>query len=531
MSLHGARYLNEQAFVIHCKDLKVASYDAGAPSAVTLAELEFYETCGLLAPSVIVRAPLDRELAQVVEAQWDGGGGVDQAMLGPAADAVHPFDRERDANAFLVTPRHAAYEAWAGPRFSAYIVNDLPPRVERYYAPWQAHVVNVLRLHRCYDPILDLFRRNSPLDIFVNSIAHTVEEQRRRATNAANALRFLQLITPGLDALERFCFAEATAFRADPGSRYRGPYWGLSSEERRDRYLRVMAAGRLDEAGLFSLISHLGEMVFRYRDGERTMLAADAERYLWDAEALAHEVFGYDREAFLAATERHGGEYARRTMGTLDPIDHTQRIMAWALTSMLTDLTHPAWSEPYRPTADMPLALAQFCWNRGLLRVLDAVAGEGRSVTERPQRGLFPGKRLSQLRDIAFAGEELARGIIETVPQVALAPGDGYSKMIEVLVADDAWKPLYRCIREEARPNNHDGALPQRAADLAKRARSTRPGDLRAVAKLLVAAEATRNLTAHHLRGVLPETLLVLEEACVVALLVIWVAAKKQGWV
>ena len=530
MNLHGARYLNEQMFIIHCKELKVASYDATASDVVTLGELEFYEERGLLTPLVIERAPLDREMPQMLGSQSDGGG-IDQAILGPAADPVHPFDRERDANAFLVTPRHTAYEAWASSRWIERVAGERQPCVERYYAPWQAHVLDVLRLYRCYDPMLDLFRQNSPLDIFVESIARTVEEQRRRTESAANALFFLQRLTPGLDVLERFCFAEATAFRASRSSRYPGPHRDLSEEERRERYLQVLTAGALDEAELFSLARDLGEMVFRYRDRERATLAADAERYLWNAEALACEVFGYDREAFLAATERHHGEDARRTISNLDPIELVQGTMARALTRAIAEFDHPALSESYRPTHDMPHGVARFCWEKNLLRALDAIGGEGLAISERPQRGMFPGARTRRLSELALAGEELARGLIEAGRPKLLKAGDGYSRMIEVLVADDEWKHMYRRIRKDANPNNRDGDLPQRAADLARRAGSGVPGDLRTVADLLVAAEAIRNLTTHSLRDVLPGTLLILEQACVVALLVIWVAAHQQGWV
>ena len=67
----------------------------------------------------------------------------------------------------------------------------------------------------------------------------------------------------------------------------------------------------LDEPGLFKFSGELTVLIDDYQRDERIALAEDAEQYLLDAQALAHDAFEYDWEGFLAAAERRRSTSSR----------------------------------------------------------------------------------------------------------------------------------------------------------------------------------------------------------------------------
>ena len=217
MNRHGRRFIELRDFRSHAKSLNVKS--------LTDDELEFYEKHCLLLPAVVRHQPPARLVAVTQRnncpGRWSSPEDLEppeawRRLQRPRADGLHPFDAEREHNPFLLTPDCTTFEPWDA---DAKVTVTAPARahratrrtVERYYSPWQVHVVELLRQRKYYYAHAGFLRHVDP--------SHDLW-RRHRLPERTEWTRSLRGMANGFEALERFLFADNVACQG--GIRRRG---------------------------------------------------------------------------------------------------------------------------------------------------------------------------------------------------------------------------------------------------------------------------------------------------------------------
>ena len=205
MNRRGERFLTVQQFISHASALKVKRLSAR--------ELEFYEQNCLLLP--VVRTHMPDAYAVAGMQQRSGGRRSNPEVLETPddwlrlnsgyEDGMHSFDRER-GNPLLVIPGCATFLPWDADRVPVTAADGRTVQrrtVERYYASWQVHVVELLRRRRYYERAP--FLRELPE-------SHDLRELYGLPENTEE-VRTLRGMAAGYDALTLFDVAAKVAFR------------------------------------------------------------------------------------------------------------------------------------------------------------------------------------------------------------------------------------------------------------------------------------------------------------------------------
>ena len=221
MNRHGQRFVNVRELKLHATALKMRF--------LCERELEFYEEHCLLLPAVRFHYPLAYRAAMAQQSQlWPIANPEDlvppdalQRLQGHREDGLHPFDAERGNNPLLATLDCGTFEPWKADEkatLSAPEGHLLPlSLVERFYAPWQVHVIALLR-ERKYYYVHSRFIRH--LDR-----SHELSE-RNRLPESTEAIRSLRGMAVGFDALERYRYADQVALN----EAFAGvPPWGAAA--------------------------------------------------------------------------------------------------------------------------------------------------------------------------------------------------------------------------------------------------------------------------------------------------------------
>ena len=241
------------------------------------------------------------------------------------ADGLHPFDAEREHNPLLFTPDDTTFEPWNADDKVTLTASDGRTvqlrTVERYYSPWQVHVVEFLR-QRKYYYVHSRFLRHIDQSHDLWSWHRLPEDPERT--------RSLRGMANGFEALERFLFADQTALE----DAFHGVDDGVSlSKLAQDRLhvtvttwaRRSLEISGLDEPTFLRFLWELIRLIDDYHDDERIALAEDAEEYLLDAQRLAGYAFGYDWDGLLATAEEHVGPGLSTRLRWSDPVEAAVR--------------------------------------------------------------------------------------------------------------------------------------------------------------------------------------------------------------
>ena len=539
MNRHGTRFIKTQDFISH-----VNSLNAGFLSR---SELEFYERHCLLVPIVRVRWPrtyivatTERGLGLPVTRPEDLTSPDSlRRLLWRHANGLRPFEAELGHNPLLAAPDCLGFEPWEADETVTVMTPDghtmRRRRIERYYAPWQAHVVARLRQQKHYDVHSRFLRHIDP--------EHELWE-RYRLPEDTEKIRSLRGMATGLDALERYRYADQVAL----SEAFEGvPAGKPLPEPDRDRLRAVLATwGRqalemsgVDEAGLFKFISKLMVLMEDYRQDERIALAEDAEQYLLDAQALARDAFDYDWEGFLASSERHGGPWLSAELRRLDPMEAAAQEARENLRAILSQHPVAAIAAGYEGIDAVPGEIAEFCSKHDLWEVLYSLQRYHYTDTEQ-RRDRFPGFRNRRLRPLALAVEQLTRAILEEAANCS-HPTESHSedcphgktlrRLVQVLGRGSAWLPEFERADTGDLPGDDPGALEGRTAKMAAEAADPDTSRDRAIALTLAAAVATRNLVSHRSRFLSTALVMEIGGACADAIAAVWLVARSKGFV
>ncbi len=453
----------------------------------------------------------------------------------PGRGGLHAFDAERERNQFLVTPDCSTFEPWDASRVRVTTAGGRTvqqPTVERYYTPWQIHVVEALRRGNHFYNHTHFLRHLEP--------SHEVW-QWHRLPEDTQPIRSLRGMAAGLDALERFRFAEndalLKAFEAVPS----GEPLPEEAQSRlggvlRRRARRSLGSSDLDEQALFDFLSKLVALASNYRMDERIALAEDAEEYIWDTQNLAHHAFGHSWDAFLEAARDHAGPSLMADLRRLDPVETAASSARQNLTAILSEdpaagfLSDPALTNS---TAD---EIVNFCLDHDLLEVLFSLQRYSYTADEQ-RRDPFPGFFNRRLRPLALAGEQLARGVLEASASTqsdAGGPshsGEPFPALVKMLGTGSSWLPAFRRLISDGHTSDKGGNLEERAMHLTAAALDANSGSDRAIANTLGAAVATRNLVSHRHRFLPSRIVESLAAPCAHAVALVWLVAKARGLV
>ena len=519
---HGERFLPIWLFKSRVSALKMRRLDER--------ELEFYEKHCLLLPVARTYEPPAHAIARARE---NFGLPVDepedldapdewQRLQGHVSDGTHCLDRERDRNPLLVTPDCTTFEPWDAHRVPVTLERGSTvkiPTVERYYAYWQVHVVELLRQCKYYERAP--FMRYVPAESPLREVSGIPQETEWARTFRGKAT--------GYDALTLFEVAYSSVVE-----KARAPYEGRGMPEAakdqmrndlRTQAGRIMHLLGLDEPAFFGFVVGLAGLVLDYRDLERTALAEDVERDIWLARGFADYAFNYDWEGFLAAVECYGGPYYQDPVRRLDPVEAA----ADGARSTLRHVVESGLGIAVTPgeAATLPDEFVAFCIDHDLLEVLSALANY--SFTEDDlRRDRFPGFTYRRLRPLALAVEQLTRGIFGTTTDPMHE--EGLSELLKRLSEDPSRFDEVKGLMGSDRASDKKGDLDRRAIALANAACDDAPDDLK-IARTLVLTVSARNLVSHRPRMLDESAAGSLMLPCVRSIALVWILARHRRFV
>ncbi len=529
MNRHGERFITARNFRSYANSLNV-----GWPSD---SELEFYEQHCLLLPAARVHRPT----AYVIAAA-EMGSGVPitnpEDLTSPEAlrrlqlrhaDGLHSFDAERGRNPFLVTPDCATFEPWDAGKVAVTGPDRKVrrhPAVERYYHPWQVHVLELLLRQKYYYVHSRFLRHLDP--------AHELQSRYRLPDNTEE-IRSLRGMAAGFDALERFLYADQAALNEAFDGMLSGESLSKPARDQLRTVLTDWAQRALEMSGVaepafFEFLGRLVGLINEYRADERIALAEDAEQYLLDAQALAGYAFGHDWDSFLASAERHRGPALVAGLRRLDPVDAAADDARENLRFMVG--AEPLASIAGRGTLNsVPDEIVAFCQENDLFEVLRSLQHE--SFTDDDQRrDRFPGFLNRRLRPLALAVEQLLRALLEVESPCSHTPHQDdcpHNKtlrpMVQILGRDSAWLPHFKPLKT----GDGAGDLAERSVERAVHAATPGIDRDQMVANTLAAAVGTRNLVSHRSRFLPTREAERLGDACARAVVLVWFEARESS--
>ncbi len=532
MNRHGRRFIELRDFRSHAKSLNVKS--------LTDDELEFYEKHCLLLPAVVRHQPTAYLVA--VTQRHNALPVSNPEDLEPPeawrrlqrthADGLHPFDAEREHNPLLLTPDCTTFEPWDASdkvTVTARRGHTVERRtVERYYSPWQVHVVEWLRQRKYYYAHAGFLRHIDE--------SHDLWRWHRLPDNTER-IRSLRGMANGFEALERFLFADNVACQE--------AFDGMDdvtlpepAQQRLDTTVttwarRSLEISGLDEPAFLRFLHELTHLIDAYRRDERISLADDAEDYLLDAQRLAGYAFEYDWDGLLAAAEEHVGPGLSTQLRWLDPVEAAVRDAKENLKAILDQSSVTAFVNEYGDTGTMPDDIVQFCLRRDLLEVLSGLQRYSYSRAEL-RRDRFPGFFHRGLRLLAMSGEQLARGVLDARAEHEESEkphGMRYSKLVMTLGEGLPWLSPFEHLISTGQTSDTQGNLDQRAVRLAEAAHAVGAKRDDVIANTLAAAVATRNLVSHRHHRLSSRAARTLAGPCADAVVLIWLTAREKDLV
>ena len=531
MNRHGRRFVTLRDFKSHAKSLNVRF--------VKDDELEFYEKHCLLLPAVVCRQPTAHLVAVTQRRRgWPVENPEDLEPPGelrrlqrPHADGLHPLDAEREQNPLLLIPDCSTFEPWdADDKVTLTAPNGRTVQrrtVERYYSPWQVHVVELLRQRKYYDAHSRFLRHIDP--------SHDLW-WRHRPPERTERTRSLRGMADGFEALERFLFADRMAaqeaFQCVDGATLPEPAQQWLDTTVTTWARRSLEISGLGEPAFFRFLHELAGLIDDYRRDEHIALADDTEEYLLDAQRLAGHAFEYDWDGLLAAAEEHVGPGLSAQLRRLDPVEAAARDAKENLKAILGQDSVTAIANEYGDAGTTPDEIVQFCLDHDLLEILYGLQRYTYTSTDL-RRDQFPGFFHRGLRFLALSGEQLARGILH-----ARAEGGheasvnlyekGYGGLVRIIGKDSSWIARFRRLRTR---DNEQGDLEQHAVWLAKMAHAVGAERDDVIAYTLAAAVATRNLVSHRHRLLSWRDARTLAGPCAAAVVLIWLTGREKGLV
>lgn len=535
MNRHGQRYIDLRAFKEHSSSLNMKFLNDR--------ELEFYEQHCLLLPALRFHQPAAYLLAVTQRNNlWPVTNPDDldppealRRLQHRHTGGLHPFDAERERNSLLVTPGCEAFEPWDADETISLTSPDghtlRLSTVERYYAPWQVHVVAWLRQREYYYVHSRFLRHIDP--------SHQLWNQYRLPEDTEE-LRSLRGMANGFEALERYVYADqvalAEAFDGVDGGTLTKPAADELHATVATWARRSLEVSDLDEPAFFRFLSKLILLIGDYRQDERIALAEDAEEYLRDAQRLGQYAFEYDWDGLLAAAEEHVGAGLSTQLRRFDPVEAAADAARRNLKAILGKDPVAAIANDYGGIDTVPDEIVKFCLDHDLWEVLFGL--QRYSYTDADlRRDRNPGFFHRGLRQLALAGEQLARGILDAQGDLGHEGsvshhGEPYRKLVMILSKAEApWLTRFKSLIGSGRTSDKQGDLDQRAAGLADAALAVGASHDEVIANTLAAAVATRNLVSHRHRFLSVRTARTLGGPSADAIVLIWLLARERGLV
>ena len=504
MNRHDRRFIELRDFRSHANSLNVKSLRDD--------ELEFYEKHGLLLPTVVCHQPTAHLVAVIQRScGWSVTNPEDleppdalRRLQRPHTDGLHPLDSERERNPLLLTPDRTTFVPWDADKEVTVTAPDgrtvRRRAVERYYSPWQVHVVELLRQRKYYYAHAGFLRHVDP--------SHDLWRWHRLPEHI-EPIRSLRGMANGFEALERFLFADQAAlqeaFDGVDGVTLPEPVHQRLNTTVTTWARRSLETSGLDEAAFFGFLNELTRLIDDYRDDERIALTEDAEEYLLDAQRLARHAFEYDWDGLLAAAEAHVGPGLTAQLRRFDPVEAAVRDAKENLRALLGRSPVAAIANEYDDTGTMPDEIVQFCLDHDLLEVLYSLQ---RCTYTRAdlRRDRFPGFFHRGLRMLALSGEQLARGVLDERAELEHEAsgshhGEGYRGLVKILGKDSSWLALFNGSKTR---DSGQGDLERHAVRQAEAAHAVGAKRDDVIANTLAAAVAARNLVSHRHRLLSP---------------------------
>ena len=534
---YGHRFIKTREFTSHAHSLNLRF--------IRDSELEFYEQHCLMFPSMRLSLPRDYVVATtqrglslpIADPQHLRPPETVRRLRADHVDGLHPLEAELGRNPLLSACEHSPFRPWSEDESVEVAMPEgrtlRRSQVERYYEPWQVHVLARLRWNRFYYVHTSFMRHIEP--------SHPLWQWHRLPENPER-IRTLRGMAAGFQAVERFRYSDQAALNeAFEGWPDGEPLSGPAIQDFRvtqARWAKVaLDLSEMDDAGLFAFLGELLSLIDEYQIDERQALAEDAEEYLRDALRMAMCAYSVDWRGFLSMVEKRAGAGLSTLLRLIDPVesaaDAARRTLTWTIEQPHMAAIAASGADP----AEIANQIVEFCLDHDLLEALYSL--QRSSFTEADQRAdRYPGFMNRRLRPLALAGEQLLRGILESQDDRQLVEssantkshkGRTYSGLIRILGEGAAWLPCFQTLAGQGRASDNDGNLDQRAEQLANAAAAGGTAPDLVVANTLAAAVATRNLVSHRHRFLPQRVVNAVAGSCVDAVALVWLLASDQG--
>lgn len=525
MDYHGQRYLTLSQFQSRCGDLKV---NMTFPEK----EFEFYERHGLMypvartvEPETVARARHEADLRNDYETPREAPD--DWARLEQSGLSLeeHPFDSEFGRNVHLERPAEVAFVPW-DERWIWTEYQGEPLKFDltaTYYAWWQVHQLNLLRSHHVFEraQLLAHLREDSSLREYYD------------VPKSPEVYATFRGLAGPYDLLSRYLSREA-ALRLKHGG------WGQTPNVdayRRDRDAAAVAAvaAGLDGSTVTQFLVDLQNLKAGYENRERYRLARDVERDMVATTEFADIALGLPWEQLLVRVGVECGEFSRREIALLDPMEAVRRDASRSLVALRTSYEKDilnGTSAPFSPSfAD---DFITFCDSNDLFEVITAL--DNYSYSESDFDGdPFPAFLFRRVRSLGLALEQIMKIVLDKGPG-GLPPKLTLAEAIKELAqrSNGQWLGDFNKNRNLTGESKGGVSFQQRVLDI-RSLKGPNDGVNERLAQTMLMACLGRNATVHTPRAwrdrTEREALGMLATACGLAIIETWWTGKQQGWI
>lgn len=524
MDYHGQRYLTLSQFQSRCGDLKINM-------TFRESELEFYERNRLMYPVArtvepegVARARHEAELRNDYNASIEIPDDWSRLEQPASSTGEHRFDSELGRNAFLESPASASFVPW-DQRWIWTEYQGHPLKFDRtttYYSWWQVHQIHMLRVHHVFE------RANLMPHLREDSWLRESYDVPKSPDVYAN---FRGLAGP-YDLLSGYLSRES-ALRMKHGG------WGEIPDitaYRRDRDAAAadVATRGLDSSAVTQFLVDLQDLKERYEGQEHRSLAHDVERDMVAVTEFADIGLGLPWEQLLVQIGIERGEFNKRRIALLDPLEIIRRDAVHSLGYLRTLYEKEVMDGAPAPfLANFADDLVAFCDSNDVFEVTASLDNYSFS-DEDLRQDQFPGFLFRRVRSLGLALEQIAKVVLEKSPgglpsRLTLTPA------IESLGTKSgaAWLGYFRTHRSLTRESTT--ASFQQQVTAIRSFRSPTDSLAERIAQTMLLACLARNATVHTPRvwgdRTEREALGALASACGLAIIEVWWTGRQQGWI
>ncbi len=328
MNLHGHRYLRVQDFAKYFHETAQPHRNHFSESSY-LHELEFWEKERLFFPCV--RLVLPKEYVAFFESARHTPGPTEFPPEGwpdtwihlaeflqiherwhrsNSDDIYHPFDTEHGLREFFEDPRLTEFRSWKSFKFPIKEPDYVRQvsRAKHYYHYWQIHLLDALRRENTLN-ILGNFPKGETFDSLAKGVLPAGTFRRSLSTGYYIRSSDIRKIENHYELLSKYVLADKREFQTsarkhgiqEGGRHVIPPPESRKYRERCKAYgIKLLSGSRYSEDDWLSFLRTLCNLYVEYEQYERSLMAKELKKDIYDLLDLIAGVFGLEETVINA---------------------------------------------------------------------------------------------------------------------------------------------------------------------------------------------------------------------------------------